>query len=46
MFWSKNTVRSLSSVLLAVKPEGIFLWVAADDEDEEQELLKRVARWT
>ena len=29
-----------------VEPEGIFLWVATDSDQEERDLLKRVARWT
>jgi hypothetical protein len=32
--------------MAAVEPEGIFLWVATEDEAEELELLKRVAKWT
>jgi len=29
----------------AVRPEGIFLWVATDNEDEEKALLKLVEKW-
>ena len=29
----------------AVRPEGIFLWVATDNEEEEKALLKRVEKW-
>ncbi len=29
----------------AVSPEGIFLWVATENEDEELDLLKRVEQW-
>ncbi len=35
----------LDAFMEAVAPEGIFLWVAADDEAEELELLKRVKKW-
>ncbi len=36
----------LDDFMDAVKPEGIFLWIAADTEEEELELLKRISRWT
>jgi hypothetical protein len=35
----------LDDFMAAVRPEGIFLWVAADDDDEERALLKRVEQW-
>jgi hypothetical protein len=35
----------LDDFMAAVEPEGIFLWVAADSEEEQQDLLRRVARW-
>lgn len=35
----------LDDFMAAVEPEGIFLWVAADTEEEQQDLLRRVARW-
>jgi hypothetical protein len=38
--------RELDDFMAAVEPEGIFLWVATEDEAEELELLKRVAKWT
>jgi hypothetical protein len=37
--------RELDDFMAAVRPEGIFLWVAADDEEEERALLKRVEQW-
>ncbi len=37
--------RELDDFMAAVEPEGIFLWVAADSEEEQQDLLRRVARW-
>ena len=38
--------RELDAFMEAVDPEGIFLWIATDDEEEELELLKRISRWT
>jgi hypothetical protein len=35
----------LDDFMAAVRPEGIFLWVASDDEEEERALLKRVEKW-
>jgi hypothetical protein len=35
----------LDDFMAQVRPEGIFLWVAATGEDEQQAILKRVARW-
>lgn len=35
----------LDDFMAAVKPEGIFLWLAVDDEDEQRDILQRVARW-
>jgi hypothetical protein len=35
----------LDDFMAAVRPEGIFLWVASDDEEEERALLKRVEQW-
>ena len=37
--------RELDDFMAAVRPEGIFLWIASESEEEERELLKRVARW-
>lgn len=36
----------LESFMSEVKPEGIFLWVAADTEEEELRLLRQVEHWT
>jgi hypothetical protein len=38
--------REVDAFMAEVEPEGIFLWVAADSDEEERDLLKRVARWT
>ena len=35
----------LDDFMAAVEPEGIFLWLAVDDPDEQQSILKRVERW-
>jgi len=37
--------RELDDFMAAVEPEGIFLWMATHSEEEELDLLKRVARW-
>jgi hypothetical protein len=37
--------RELDDFMAAVRPEGIFLWVASDDDEEERALLKRVEKW-
>lgn len=37
--------KELPRFIEAISPEGIFLWVAADDEEEEQRLLKLVEGW-
>ncbi len=35
----------LEEFIGAVRPEGIFLTMASEDEAEEQAILKRIARW-
>ena len=35
----------LDDFIAVMKPQGLFLWVATEDEDEEIELLKRVEAW-
>jgi hypothetical protein len=35
----------LDDFMAAMEPEGIFLWMAVDDEDEQQAILKRIERW-
>ncbi len=36
----------LDAFMEAVNPEGIFLWIATENEEEEFELLKRIGKWT
>jgi hypothetical protein len=36
----------LEGFMQEVKPEGIFLWVGTESEEEELALLERVSRWT
>ncbi len=36
----------LEPFMAEVEPEGIFLWVATENEEEERDLLKRVESWT
>ena len=38
--------RELDDFMAAVDPEGIFLWIATENEEEEHDILKRVARWS
>jgi len=38
--------RELDAFMEQVAPEGIFLWIASESEDEERAILKRVAQWT
>lgn len=35
----------LDDFMAAVEPEGIFLWIAVNEPDEQQAVLKRVERW-
>ncbi|MBN1563387.1 MAG: hypothetical protein JXA10_06090 [Anaerolineae bacterium] len=35
----------LDDFMAAVEPEGIFLWLAVDDPDEQRAILQRVERW-
>ena len=35
----------LETFMQEVRPEGIFLWVATDNEDEEKALLRLVEKW-
>jgi hypothetical protein len=36
----------LAAFMAVMEPEGLFLWVATETEEEELELLKRVETWT
>ena len=38
--------RELDAFMEVMEPEGIFLWIASENEEEELELLKRISRWT
>lgn len=35
----------LNEFMDAVRPEGIFLWVGADSDEEQQAILKQVSTW-
>ncbi len=35
----------LDAFMTAIKPQGLFLWIAADNEEEEIEILNRVSKW-
>ena len=36
----------LDPFMAAVEPKGIYLWISADDEEEQLRILERVKRWT
>lgn len=36
----------LDDFIAAIRPEGIFLWIATENEQEEKDLLKRIEKWT
>jgi hypothetical protein len=35
----------LDSFMAEMEPQGLFLWIATDNEEEELEILRRVAKW-
>jgi hypothetical protein len=35
----------LDGFMAAVRPEGIFLWIGTETEEEELAILKQVERW-
>jgi hypothetical protein len=37
--------RELDEFMAAMRPEGLFLWIAADSEDEEQAIVAKLNRW-
>ena len=37
--------RELDAFMEAMEPNGLFLWIATENEDEEFEILKRIAKW-
>ncbi|MBN2304275.1 MAG: hypothetical protein JXQ72_07360 [Anaerolineae bacterium] len=37
--------RELDAFMEAIRPEGIFLWVATDSEDEELALIEKIKKW-
>ncbi|MBT7038962.1 MAG: hypothetical protein HN921_03900, partial [Bacteroidetes bacterium] len=37
--------QEIDEFITVMEPEGLFLWVAAENENEELELLKRVEKW-
>ena len=36
----------LNAFMAEMEPQGLFLWIATDNEEEELEILKRVAKWS
>ena len=38
-------VSELEPFMDAVSPEGIYLCIASDDEEEQQAILKRLLKW-
>ncbi len=39
-------VEELEPFMAEVNPEGLYLWLAEDSEEEQLEILKRVSQWT
>ncbi len=37
--------KELDGFMAEMKPEGLFLWIATDNEEEESEILKRLSKW-
>jgi len=35
----------LEDFMAEMKPEGLFLWISTESEEEELEILKRITRW-
>jgi hypothetical protein len=38
-------MKELDTFMVEMKPQGLFLWIATDSEDEEIDILNRVAKW-
>jgi hypothetical protein len=38
-------MKELDAFMVEMKPQGLFLWIATDREDEEIDILNRVAKW-
>jgi hypothetical protein len=38
-------MNELGAFMAEIKPQGLFLWVATDTEEEELAILNRVAKW-
>jgi hypothetical protein len=38
-------MNELGAFMAEIKPQGLFLWVATDTEEEEIDILNRVAKW-
>ncbi len=36
----------LDDFMQAMRPDGLFVWIATENEEEELELLRRIERWT
>jgi hypothetical protein len=36
----------LDDFMASMQPEGLFLWIATESEEEELALLKKLGRWT
>ena len=39
-------VEELEPFMAEVNPEGLYLWLAEDSEEQQLEILKRVSQWT
>ena len=39
------SIEDLNDFISVMKPEGLFLWVAVEDEQEELDILDRIKKW-
>ena len=37
--------KELETFMAEMKPQGLFLWIATDNEEEELEILTRLTKW-
>ena len=37
--------RDLDAFMQEVRPEGIFLWIATENRQEEQDIMNRLLKW-
>ena len=37
--------QELDAFMAEMEPQGLFLWIATDNEEEERDILKRLRKW-